>query len=369
MGNLHFLPVSDDLSRNFLKGNHIRYRAMKKDIVVIGGGIAGTETALVLTGLGHRVTLLEKTDRTGGKLNRWNHLFPDGRPAAEVSDFLRQRTGIRPFRILTNATVLKVSDDGEGFALETSSGKLNAGAVVISTGFEVFDASRKEEYGYTVYENVITSVDLEEMFRKGKDLKTSSGKTPRRIAFVHCVGSRDEKSGHHHCSKVCCITGVKQAIELAKMNPEAEIFCFYMDLRMFGLPYEQLYRDAQEKYNIQFIRGRLSEAAENLDESLQIKAEDTLSGRPLKMNVEMMVLLTGMTAGRETTGMARLFGLDREPNGFLSVGDPHLHTNRSSVKGVFLAGTCTGPMTVDETLGHARSAALDVHEYLQSKPE
>jgi heterodisulfide reductase subunit A len=338
----------------------------QKRIITIGGGIAGTEVSSVLSGLGYDVVMLEKSNQIGGKLNNWNHLFPNGRPANEVTGFLGQKIRLQAFRIISNTSVSRVISANGIFAMETTAGEqLQANAVVISTGFETFDARRKEEYGYSIYENVITSVDLEEILRKGQTLLTSKGEKPKRIAFIHCVGSRDEKSGHHHCSKVCCITGVKQAIEVAKQLPDAEIFCFYMDLRMFGLSYESLYREAQEKYNIQFIRGRLSEASENQDESLLIKAEDTLSGRPLKMNVDLTVLLVGMIPGKESLRMAELFGLERESNGFLNVRDPHLDRNRSSVKGVFLAGTCTGPMTVDETLEHARSAALDVHQYLQ----
>jgi heterodisulfide reductase subunit A len=338
----------------------------QKKIITIGGGVAGTEVSSVLAGLGYEVTMLEKSGQAGGKLNNWNHLFPTGRPASEVNNFMRQKIRMQTFCVLNNTSVNRVIHANGTFAIETTTGQqLQANAVVISTGFETFDATRKEEYGYSIYENVITSVDLEEIMKKGQTLTTSQGTRPKRIAFIHCVGSRDEKSGHQHCSKVCCITGVKQAVELAKQFPDAEIYCFYMDLRMFGLSYESLYREAQEKYNIQFIRGRLSEASENQDESLLIKAEDTLSGRPLKMNVDLMVLLVGMIPGKETSGMARLFGLEREPNGFLNVRDPHLNKNRSSIDGVFLAGTCTGPMTVDETLEHARSAALDVHQYLQ----
>ncbi len=340
--------------------------SQQKRIITIGGGIAGTEVSSVLSGLGYDVVMLEKSNQTGGKLNNWNHLFPNGRPANEVTGFLRQKIQLQSFRIISNASVSRVVPANGIFALETTAGEqMHADAVVISTGFETFDATRKEEYGYSIYENVITSVDLEEILKKGQLPLTSRGEKPKRVAFIHCVGSRDEKSGHHHCSKVCCITGVKQAIEIARQLPDAEIFCFYMDLRMFGLSYESLYREAQEKYNIQFIRGRLSEASENQNESLLIKAEDTLSGRPLKMNVDLMVLLVGMIPGKETSEMAALFGLEREPNGFLNVRDLHLNKNRSSVEGVFLAGTCTGPMTVDETLEHARSAALDVHQYLQ----
>lgn len=341
---------------------------LNKKIITIGGGIAGTEVSSVLASLGYEVTMLEKSDQAGGKMKNWYHLFPNGRPADEIRSYLQQRIHIQTFQTINSTSVCGVFRNNGTFALEITDGRqLHANAVVIGTGFETFDATRKEEYGYTIYENVITSVDLEEIMKGGRPLTTSRGTKPKRIAFIHCVGSRDEKSGHHHCSKVCCITGVKQAIELARQLPEAEIFCFYMDLRMFGLSYESLYREAQEKYNIQFIRGRLSEASENQNETLLIKAEDTLSGRPLKMNVDLMVLLVGMIPGKETLRMAGLFGLERGPEGFLEARDPHLGKNRSSCEGVFLAGTCTGPMTVDETLEHARSAALDVHQYLQIK--
>ena len=340
---------------------------MTKKIITIGGGIAGTEVSSVLAGLGYEVTLIEKEAESGGKLNNWHHLFPNGRPASEVKDFLQHQIEKNTFAVLNETFVVKAAHDRSRFLIETNKKqKFAADAVVIATGFEVFDARRKEEYGYGIYENVITSVDLEQKLKRGETI-LSSGKSPRRIAFIHCVGSRDEKSGNHYCSKVCCVTGVKQAIELKKQIPEAEIFCFYMDLRMFGLNYEQLYREAQEKYNVQFIRGRLSEASENRDESLLIKAEDTLSGRPLKMNVDLVVLLVGICAGKETTRVAELFGLQREPNGFLQTNDLHLQNSRSSENGIFVSGTCTGPMTIDETLAHARSAALDVHDYLQNE--
>ena len=340
----------------------------RKKIVTIGGGIAGTEASSVLAGLGYEVTLIEKEEQTGGKLNSWNCLFPNERPASEIIDFYHEKISSDPFTTLTGTSVMQsISQNGHFFLKTDDKQELQADAVLISTGFETFEATRKEEYGYSIYENVITSVDLESILKSGKPLLTSRGTKPQRIAFIHCVGSRDEKSGHHHCSRVCCITGVKQAIELGKQLPDAEIFCFYMDLRMSGLSWEALYRQAQEKYNIQFIRGRLSEASGNLDESLLIKAEDTLSGRPLKMKVDLLVLLVGIIPGRETSRMSGLFGLQREPNGFLQTQDPHLMKNRSSQEGIFLAGTCTGPMTIDETLDHARSAALAVHHYLQNK--
>ena len=252
------------------------------------------------------------------------------------------------------------------FSIKTSDDQqLEADAIVLATGYELFDARRKEEYGYKIYDHVITSADLEQLFKTGKDLTVAAGENPKRIAFVHCVGSRDEKSGNHYCSKVCCITGVKQAIELKKNLPEAEIFCFYMDLRMYGKHFEELYREAQEKYDIQFIRGRLSEASEKIDKSLLIKAEDTLSGRPLKMNVDLLVLLIGMEAGKGTASAAASCSIGCEESGFLQTADSFLNSNSSLRDGIFLAGSCTAPMTVNDTIMHARSAAQEVNNYLQ----
>ena len=229
------------------------------------------------------------------------------------------------------------------------------------------DARRKEEYGYKIYDHVITSADLEQLLLPGGDLTVAAGKNPKRIAFVHCVGSRDEKTGNHYCSKVCCITGVKQAIELKKRLPEAEIYCFYMDLRMYGKHFEELYREAQEKYDIQFIRGRLSEASEKIDKSLLIKSEDTLSGRPLKMNVDLLVLLVGMEAGKGTTVAAATCGIGCEESGFLKTTDSFLKSNFSEQEGIFLAGSCTAPMTINDTILHARSAAIEVDNWLKKQ--
>lgn len=338
-----------------------------KHIVIIGGGIAGIETASALTDAGHWVTIIEKDAQVGGKLNNWSYLFPDFTPVEKITEPLKAKCREKDFSILTKTEVCNILRKNGKFNIETSGGqKLDADAVVVATGYELFDARRKEEYGYKIYDHVITSADLEQLLKPGGDLTVSSGEHPKRIAFVHCVGSRDEKSGNHYCSKVCCITGVKQAIELKKRLPEVEIFCFYMDLRMYGKHFEELYREAQEKYDIQFIRGRLSEASEKIDKNLLIKAEDTLSGRPLKMNVDLLVLLVGMEAGKGTAAAAASCGIGCEESGFLKTADSFLMSNISSQKGIFLAGSCTAPMSVNDTILHARSAALEVNDWLKN---
>ncbi len=125
-------------------------------------------------------------------------------------------------------------------------------------------------------------------------LKTSSGEIPGRIGIVHCVGSRDEKSGNLYCSKLCCVTAVKQAIEIREYLPDSNVFCFYMDMRMGGAFYEELYMESQQKYHVNFIRGKVSEVGESITNKLIVKVEDTLAGRPLKMELDLLVLMAGM---------------------------------------------------------------------------
>ena len=341
---------------------------MKGTVIIIGGGPAGCEAAHQLAEKGCRVHLVEKNNETGGNLNNWYQLFPDRKEAESVRGYLRRRVS-RPGVELHAGTEPRTTSRRPqgGFAVELTDGSLVEGdALLVATGFKTFDAARKEGDGYGIYENVITSVELENLFAN-HEVRTSRGEAPRRVGIIHCVGSRDEKVCNYHCSKVCCVTGVKQAIELREMLPEAEVFCFYMDMRMFGPGYEEMYREAQERHNIKFVRGRLSEAAENQEKQLQIKVEDTLVGRPLRMTLDLMVLLVGMEASEGSRKMASALGLELAPNGFIRPADPHWGTNLTGADGVFVAGSCTAPMSLTDTLADARSAADSITEYLDAK--
>ncbi|HOW09821.1 MAG TPA: FAD-dependent oxidoreductase [Bacteroidales bacterium] len=337
---------------------------MKGSVIVVGGGTAGMEAAGRLAEEGFSVTLIEKEKELGGHLREWHHLFPDRRPGSEVMSYLKKR--IEKVNVITGTTVESFHKKGREFIVSTGNGNsIHGDAMLLTTGFDLFRSERKEEYGYGIYENVITSADLEMMFTK-KSVRLKNGEKPERIGLLHCVGSRDEKAGNLYCSKLCCVTAVKQAIELRETLGDSKVFCFYMDMRMGGALYEELYREAQEKYGIGFIRGKISEVSTNINNRLVVKAEDTLAGRPLRMELDMLVLMAGMEMSQTGTRLAESGNLKTGENRFFAPADHHFGSNKSNVKGIFYAGTCTAPMNITETISHARSAAADIAGYLKN---
>lgn len=335
-----------------------------KHVIVIGGGIAGMQCASELLRHGVAVTIIEKDKDLGGKIRNWHKLFPTFTPADEVLAEMRHRLKVSPnLTIKTSCEAIRITAK----RVTLSSGEeLKCDAAVIATGFTLFDAKIKEEYGYGIYDNVITSADLEQMFNEN-NVRLKQGGTPRRIAILHCVGSRDEKVCQRHCSKVCCVTGVKQAMELKEMFPAADVFNFYMDIRMFGPGYEEMYREAQTKHNVHFVRGRISEVSPTIDNRLQIKAEDTLTGRPLKIGVDMLVLLIGMKANDLNQTLVEECNLQVQPSGFMRAKDSFLHNVESNVGGVFYAGAVTAPKNVGESINEGTSAAHAVVEWLEKR--
>ena len=340
---------------------------MGKKVIIIGGGVAGMQTAITLSKLGISPVIIEREETIGGKLNRWDRLFPTMTPASEVLGSLREQVDASGAEILTSREVKEIGQEGKNVTLNDGT-RLRSDAVVVTSGFDLFPAELKEEYGYKIYDNVYTTVDVERMFRNG-GIRTADGRIPKTIAFLHCVGSRDEKVNQRHCSRVCCITGVKQAIEMKQAIPDAEVYSFYMDMRMFGPGYEELYRQAQQEFNIHFIRGRISEASQTIDNRVQIKAEDTLIGLPLKMTVDMLVLIVGMKAGACNLQWSRCNGVDLDPSGFVKPKDQFTGSVDSGSPHIFYAGTITAPKNIGESINEAVAAAHRVAESLKERHE
>ena len=334
-------------------------------IAVIGAGIAGLEAARQLAALGYEPILIEKAPVTGGHVAEWHRLFPDMTPAEDILRPLTAQTA--RIRTRLNTELAGIYRCRDGYSLVLSDGTtLICRAVLFATGFHLFDAAKKEEYGYGVYDHVITNRDLEQWFNTRTDSRI---RQPKAVGFVHCVGSRDLKAGNSQCSKVCCITAIKQAIEMKEEFPDAEVYCFYMDLRLFGRKYEDFYIKAQRDYGIRFIRGRVSEVGESIDGRVIVKAEDTLSGKPVRVTLDLLVLMAGIVCNPDAQRYARELGVAVDDDGFLKSRDNIASVTESSRPGVFFAGSCTGAKTIPETLAEARSAALAIHQYLKTRAE
>jgi len=336
---------------------------MNKEVLVIGGGTAGLEAAYQLKILGYKTYIIEKSGSLGGHLLKWDKLFPDYVLASDILE--QQINAIKEVSVFLNTEIVSVNRANDVFAVLLSNNQIiTVSAIIVATGFSLFAAEKKEEYGYGVYNRVITNADLENYFKNNSDNRIAN---PEKIGFVHCVGSRDEKICNRHCSKLCCVTAIKQACELKEIFPKSEVYCFYMDLRMYGRFYEDLYLEAQSKYSIRFIRGRVSEVSENETGRLVIKAEDTLASKPLKVTLDLLVLMAGMVHNSDNENISNLLNIRVGEDGFFNPSNPFLKSTEGESKGIFFAGACTGPKTIPESIIEAKASALAIHNFLSNK--
>lgn len=327
-----------------------------KKVAVVGAGPAGIEAAAVLAAHNCEVVLFEKSATPLSNILDKAFLFPDFSSAQTLADNLSAKLLNDNIKLLCEKEIVDIKKQDGEFKLVDKEGKTYiADNVIVTTGYSVFDAHRKEELGYGIYKGVVNSLDMEHMIRH-RQITNSMGEAPKKVVFLQCVGSRDEKSGNNYCSKVCCVTAVKQAIELRKQLPDTEVYIYYMDLRMWGKGFEELYREAQEKYDIRFIRGRISEASATFDNKVQIKSEDTLIGQPLKMTTDLLVLMVGMEPSTGTRTLAANCGIEGK-YGFIETQGPHLNDNATAIDGLFVAGAAKQPVSIRDAVTDAVTAA------------
>ncbi|MDD4331130.1 MAG: FAD-dependent oxidoreductase [Methanosarcinaceae archaeon] len=257
--------------------------------------------------------------------------------------------------------------------------ELEVGAIVVATGFEEYDCSQKPQYGYGLFENVLTQTELARMLglngpTKGKLRKPSDNKetvrapeTPKKIVMIQCVGSRDEKTGGKpYCSRYCCMAALKHANLIRKKYPETEITICYIDIRAFGL-YENYYR-AVQNMGVHFLRGRPAEVIEKANKSLIVRVEDTLKQELVELPADLVVLSAAMVPSKGTLKLAKTLNLSQDENGFLKEKHSKLKPVDSSVEGIFVCGTAQAPKDITDTIAQAGLAAARARIYITDSP-
>jgi heterodisulfide reductase subunit A len=235
---------------------------------------------------------------------------------------------------------------------------LEVDAIVVATGFDPFDATRKPEFGYGRYPNVISGLEFERLASASGPTAGKiqlNGKELKEIVFVHCVGSRDKLVGREYCSRICCMYTAKQAHLAHDKIDGANITVFYMDVRAFGKGFEEFY-DRVRAEGVTYRRANPSEVYRRGDR-LIVRAEDTLLGRTVEVPADLVVLATGVQPRADAEQVAEMLGLEFSEDGFFAEAHPELRPVDTSKPGVFLAGTCQAPKDIPDTVAQAKAAA------------
>ena len=235
------------------------------------------------------------------------------------------------------------------------------GAIVVSTGFELWDHSALGNYGYGKYPDVISSIQFERIMNasgptEGHIVRPSDGKTPKSIAFISCVGSRDDEHGHAYCSKVCCMYNAKQALLVKDKLHDVETYVFYMDIRANGKGYEEFVKRTIEDYGANYIRGRISTIYPDGDQMV-VKGADTLLGKAVEVRADLVVLATAMQPQHDAKDLARKLGISTDQYNWFSEAHPKLKPVEVLTDGIYLAGACQYPKDIPDTVAQASGAA------------
>ncbi|HIQ01049.1 MAG TPA: CoB--CoM heterodisulfide reductase iron-sulfur subunit A family protein [Anaerolineales bacterium] len=346
--------------------------------LVIGGGVAGLEAALSIASAGYPVVLVEREGYLGGKMARLSGTYLNFEAAP---DLLQQRVGRvlnHPnIRVLLNAQVTGLEGYVGNFKAEVSGSRvqipgsnlkpeapkpetLEVGAVVVATGWDPYPLERLPEYGGGRVPDVIDGLAFEEMLRPGGELRRpSDGRVPREVVFVQCAGSRDPERGVSYCSKVCCMYVAKQAMMFKERVPEGQAYVFYIDIRSAGKGYDEYVQRAMEQHDVLYLRGKVSKIFRR-GGRVVVWGADTLAGRPVEVEVDLVVLATAMLPSRGAIPLAQTLHIQTDGYGFYNEAHPKLRPVESLTAGIFLAGAGQGPKDIPEAVAQAGGAAAKV---------
>ncbi len=260
------------------------------------------------------------------------------------------------------------------------------GAVVVATGYQLYEVGQDQptaelkgygEYGYGTIPDVIDGLQFERLASasgptSGKILRPSDGKEPKTIVFLQCVGSRDAAKGIEYCSKICCMYVAKHTMLYRHKVHDGKAFVFYMDIRAAGKGYEEFVRRAIEEDGAVYLRGRVSRLYRD-GETIKVKGFDTLSGEPIELDADLVVLATAMRPQPGIETLAQRLSVSYDHHGFINEAHPKLRPVETNTAGIFVAGACQSPRDIPDSVAMASAAASKIlglfsNEQLEREP-
>jgi heterodisulfide reductase subunit A len=246
---------------------------------------------------------------------------------------------------------------------------LIAKSVIVATGFQLFDAKRKAEYHFSEYPNVVTSMQMERLLAPTRPthaiVRPSDGKEPQNIAYVLCVGSRDASLGNPYCSQVCCMYSIKQAQLLMGALPLADITIYYIDIRAYGKGFEEFYVQAKGM-GVKFVKGKVAKIEQLGNGNLLLYYEDVENGGKLaKTEHDLVALSVGLLPNSGLTGLFRGQQLAVDSVGWVKSPDENRAPMKTSIDGVFAAGTATGPKDIPDSVVEGSAACMNSVAYIK----
>ena len=340
-----------------------------KNVLIVGGGVAGLAAALSLQRLGLSSTVVEKARQLGGHAAKYACKATETCVkcgACIVVGQVQEALSQPSIDIMTASQVenvvcgkrYKVTIASTRKDTSTAFTHRSVDAVILANGFQSFDPKDKP-YGYGLFANVITNLELEDMLRRqGVPRRPSDNQPPRRMAFIQCVGSRDAQLGNLWCSKVCCASALRMARLIHMRRPEAEITFFYIDVQTFGTVFQTYYEAVDAEIDMRrVIPGDVYHTG---DDRLKITTYDVATQQSRDELYDMVVLSVAITPAADNRQLAEQFGASLLDNGFFD-SNP-IGANGS--QGVFFAGTAKGPMRIAEAVVSGSQAAQHAATFL-----
>ncbi len=315
--------------------------------VVIGGGVSGMSTAMALGNMGYEVDLVEKQDRLGGLLNDLNLVLPAHEPPSVLLNDLTTRLESNPkVKIHTLSEVKKVEGYVGNFIVTLSEkgteSKINAGVIVVAVGARVLKPEGLLSYDG---EKVITHLELEAMLKKG-------GSQPKNVVIVQCVGSRCEE--RTYCSRICCMTAVKNAILLKEVEPATNVTILYRDMQMYGVENEDMFRKSKEM-GVRYVT--YDPDRPPAVENGQVKVYHLRMGKEMAIPADLVVLSTPLIAQEDVGDISTMLKVPVNANGFFLEGHVKLKPLDFATDGVYLCGNARFPSTIREAISQGLGAA------------